>query len=332
MSIIVISEVPDDLAHVIAFTSNLHSVVVLLLHVILHLTIAYVIFDYAKCCACNFHTHLTIGEPIRVSIGIPVDTTEDNVATTNFNFKAIIDGTYTYKHPPDTFNQIEFAKRCYSVKSFDNGEAFCLSRASNYREYSCKSKISGASNVKIVHSIMQETKMVTDKRHDFHHKRTKPLQEVSLQANCPDNNLQATLHGESGLAASTLGDKHTTLHAQIDIKNESNSLYAVKQKDMGLLKQVKRELPELSKRQIINEQVKPSQEKLPLGLQEPKKLSIIGYNKCTYAVLVRNSVKVCKTKIFASFPHNKFMVEEKHQNSSGVTGVKLILKSTERER
>ena len=53
-----------------------------------------------------------------------------------------------------------------------------------------------------------------------------------------------------------------------------------------------------------------------------------GYNKPTYAVLVGNSVKVYSTSIFASLPtRSTFMVKERQKDSSGMTRVKLALKS-----
>lgn len=58
-----------------------------------------------------------------------------------------------------------------------------------------------------------------------------------------------------------------------------------------------------------------------------------GYNKLTYAVLIAgNTVKVYNTSM-ASFPHyDKFMVKEKHKDSSGAVKTKLTLKSSQISR
>ena len=86
-------------------------------------------------------------------------------------------------------------------------------------------------------------------------------------------------------------------------------------------------------RQIVrNKPVKPPQEKLlPSSLPEIRFFT--GYNKPAYAVLIGNSVKVYNTKTYASLPQsNKFFIKERHRDSSGMTRVKLTLKSAENER
>ena len=54
-----------------------------------------------------------------------------------------------------------------------------------------------------------------------------------------------------------------------------------------------------------------------------------GYKKLTYAVLVGDTVRTCNTKLYASLPlPDKYMVKQRVQYASGVTRIKLVLKSS----
>ena len=53
------------------------------------------------------------------------------------------------------------------------------------------------------------------------------------------------------------------------------------------------------------------------------------YKKLTYAVLVGDTVRTCNTKLYASLPlQDKYMVKQRVQYPSGVTRIKLVLKSS----
>ena len=54
-----------------------------------------------------------------------------------------------------------------------------------------------------------------------------------------------------------------------------------------------------------------------------------GYKKLAYAVLVGDTVRTCNTKLYASLPlQDKYMVKQRVQYASGVTRIKLVLKSS----
>jgi len=79
----------------------------------------------------------------------------------------------------------------------------------------------------------------------------------------------------------------------------------------------------------------PRKDKTPKTDHEDNVQSVMtpGYNKPTYAVLIGNSVKVYSTSVFALLPsHSTFMVKERQKDSSGVTRVKLALKSSTDQR
>lgn len=262
-------------------------------------------------------------------VGAPVDVT---TTTTQCNFK-VIDGTRGDKQPSSTSNSIA-TKQSYSIKSFDDGRHLnentfgtsgYYTASSNYSDYSYKSKIVGGGNVKptLTRSTLHGAKSVADKGYDVHRHTVKESQEPLLQEDCHNPRFRETPYPDK------------------PIQNEGSLAYTytVKQKDLEAVpqKQMHGEFKtqnsnnELSKRQT--ERNEPVQLSQPSSLPEPKKLST-GYNKSTYAVLIGNSVKVYSTNTFASFPHNnKFLVKERHQDSTGITRVKLTLKSTEsRER
>ena len=249
------------------------------------------------------------------------------------------------KQPPTTSNSIAM-KQSYSVKSFDDGShlnenTFTTSgyytASSNYSDYSYKSKIVGGGNVKVplTCSMLQGTESVADKACDVHRHTVKTSQAEASDYQNPS--FREAPHGTSFNFSESSGLKAKHPPNKIN-QNEGSFAYTIAQKDLEL--PLHKELKiqntgnEVSKRQTEtgNESVKPSQEKVPstYTLPEPKKG---GYNKSTYAVLIGNTVKVYSTNTFASFPHNnKFLVKERHQDSSGITRVKLSLKSTERER
>jgi len=309
--------------------------VILLLHVTFLLAFTYsIIFDCVKWCVYVYSLRQCCQVP---AIGVT------DVATTRCNVQVTVDGTRGDKQPSNTFNTMTLTKQSYSVKSFDDGSnfnesAFGSSRGSsgyytggsNYSDYSYRSRIVGGGNVKITRSMLQGTESVADKGHDVYADchGIKKSEKASLLDN--DNGFRKSLP----LKVEYVPDKSS--------KNESNLLYPLKQKDSELVKQLQqRESPiedlnkEHSLRQKRNESIKLLQEKLPSCLPEPKRTSTgyCGYNKPTYSVLIGNSVKVYSTNIFASFPQsNKFLVKERHQDSTGITKVKLTLKSTDRER
>ena len=266
-----------------------------------------------------------------IRVKLPTD-----AVTTTAQFRDIDVGYKTRgdKPPPITFNSIA-AKQSYSIKSFDDGSSlnentygtsgYCTA-SSNYSDSSYKSRIVGGGNVKptLTRAMFQGTESVADKDCGVHRHTIEKSQQPSLQ----DGN-----HGRSFREA-----PHTDCNFSF-IRNESSLAYTVKQKDLEVpQKQVHRNSEtqissnEHFKRQTVrNEPIKPSAEKFSPSLPEPRLFT--GYNKPTYAVLIGNSVKVYSTGTYASLPHsNKFLVKERHRDTSGITRVRLTLKSTENER
>ena len=194
-----------------------------------------------------------------------------------------------------------------------------VATASQYRDVDCRSCRDNPTITRTV-TKFQGTESVADVHCHFIEK----LQEPSLQN---DN------HGPSFYEAPHTNYKFSSLKVTHSpdkvIQNESSLAYIIKQKDLEVphdLKQVHRKLEMQNTsnehlRQIVrNEPVKPLQEKLSSTLLVPRLFT--GYNKPTYAA-----------NTYSSLPHsNKFLVKEKHRESSGITRVKLILKSAENER
>ena len=274
------------------------------------------------------------------SVGIPID----EVTTSQCNFRAPVDETRGDKQPIHTYNSIA-TKQSYSVKSFDDGTDFnentfgssgYYTASSNYSDQSYKSKIvgggSGGGNVKVTltRSTFQGTECEADRRYDVHQQTVKKSQEASMQDDYHNPSFRETPHTD--LTASSW--KVKCPRENPFAKNTQNEVYTVAKKDQLSSDVVKRQVQNESetqnssndhfKQQKIHQPTKPSS---PYSLPEPKK----GYSKSTYAVLIGGTVKVYSTNIFAALPsNNKFLVKERHQDLSGVTRVKLTLKSTEK--
>ena len=306
----------------------------------------YIIVDYARLYR-SLHS-----SKFKDSFGIRTVKLPTDAVTRQDDWKVVVDGTQRGdKQPPTTSNSIA-TKQSYSVKSFDDGihlneNTFRTSgyytASSNYSDYSYKSKIVGGGNVKpvpLTRSMLQGTESVADKGYDVHRHTVKKSQEASPQVDrevdCHNRSFQEAPHTSYNFSeSSALKVKYPPNGIG---QNEDSHAYTQKDLELPLHKESETQNTgnEVSKRQSeSNELVKPSQEKVPSTyymLPEPKKSST-GYSKSTYAVLIGNNVKVYSTNTFASFPHNnKFLVKERHQDSSGITRVKLTLKSTERER
>ena len=276
-------------------------------HVMLSVAVAYSILDcewWVKWCSHCFCVGGKLGKSIEIKIEISVQ-----AVTKGYNVQCNVDYTRADKQPSNTLDWTKLAKhQSYCVKSFDDGNS-CnegaytsgyFTTSSNYSDFSYRSRIVGAGNVKVTRSMLQGTESEADKAHDIHRHTTKISQEVSL---CEDGSMYATKQNWEGAS---------------------------------LLKQVQKESPvytqDETRHEIKYEPVKTLQEtKLPSGLPGSKLKSNTGhgYNKATYAVLVGNVVKVYSTNTFASLPlNNKFMVKERHQDATGVTKVKLALKQS----
>ena len=254
-----------------------------------------------------------------------------------------LDVSYGNKPSPSVLHSIP-TKQSYFIKSFDDGSSLnentfgtlgYYTTSSNYSDYSQKSRIIGAGcNVKpsmvkptLTRATFHGAECLADK--DCSHTIEKS-HESSLQDDyCDNQSFREAPHTNYNF--SFVIDTHA-----LGIRKESSLTYTVKQKEVSQ-KQVHRNLEtqdstnEHSKKQTLrNELVNPPQEKLPGSLQEPR--LFIGYNQPTYAVLIGNSVKVYSTNTYASLPHsNKFLVKERHRDTSGITRVRLTLKSTEND-
>ena len=314
---------------------NLSPGIVLLLYAIFSLVFIYSTFaDYVK-----WYRSLH-GQFAHRPVGIPID-----VINTCILRVAADELTRGDKQPINTFNSVA-AKQSHCVKSFDDGTSFnentfgtsgYYTASSNYSDHSYKSKIvgggSGSSNVKVAaltRSTLQGTESEADRGyHDVHRPKTiKKSQEASMQDDHHDPRFRETPHTEFNLSP---------LKVQYPPAKSIQRKYL--DSDLDVLKQVQRESEtqnsnnDGSKQQKLHQSItKPLS---PSSLPEPKKVSTTGhgYNKSTYTVLIGDSVKVYSTSVFAALPcNNKFLVKERHQDLSGVTRVKLTLKSTEKER
>lgn len=90
-----------------------------------------------------------------------------------------------------------------------------------------------------------------------------------------------------------------------------------------------------------NQTISSGPEQWKSNLHVTKKLDSItderkladSYKKESYAVLIGNSVRICNTKLYASLPLcNKYMVKDRVKDASGITRVKLSLKTFESSR
>ena len=290
----------------------------------------------------RFHSSILSKDPVKSPK--EVTSQDDQVAVD----RAAVDGIRWRgdKQPPTTSNSLAM-RQSYSVKSFDDGShlnenTFTTSgyytATSNYSDYSYKSKIVGGGNVKVplTRSMLQGTESVADKGYDVHRHTVKASQAEASDHQNPS--FREAPHTSFNFSESSGLKTKYPPNNKIS-RNEGSFAYTIAQKDLelpALHRESKTQNTgnEIAKRQAEtgNESVKPSQEKASstYALPEPKKG---GYNKSTYAVLIGNTVKVYSTNTFASFPHNnKFLVKERHQDASGITKVKLTLKSTEKER
>ena len=315
---------------------NLSPGIVLLLYATFSLAFIYSTFaDYVK-----WYRSLH-GQFAHRPVGIPIDVI--NTCT----FRAAADElTRGDKQPINTFNSVA-AKQSYSVKSFDDGTSFnentfgtsgYYTASSNYSDHSYKSKIvgggSGGSNVKVAaltRSTLQGIESEADRGyHDVHRQTIKKSQEASMQDDHHDPRFRETPHTEFNLSL-----------LKVQYPSAKNIQRKYLDSDLEVSKQVQRDSAsetqnsnnDLSKQQKIHQSI--TYPLSPSSLPEPKKVSTTGhgYNKSTYAVLIGDNVKVYSTSVFAALPrNNKFLVKERHQDLSGVTRVKLTLKSTEKER
>ena len=269
---------------------------------------------------------------VRVRTPVEIDFIEDCFITASHRQcgDILIDEIRGDKQPAtSTFNSIA-TKQSYSVKSFDDGTSLnentfetsgYVTASSNYSDLSYRSTIVGGGNAlpRLTRSMLQGTESVADKGCDVHrHTVKKPSQD-----DYRDPNFRAIPH-HADFNPSTLKVQYPPAKRSIQQKDLDS--------DLDVSQQVQRESEtqhsnnDSSAWQKINQPTKPSS---PSSLPEPKK----GYNKSSYAVLIGDSVKVYSTNIFAALPsNNKFLVKERHQDLSGVTRVKLTLKSTEKDR
>ena len=268
----------------------------------------------------NLYDHLE-RHPV---VKMPVD------ATTTLSYGALTRGDKPSTSKLKAVNGVA-AKLSFSVKSFDDGRNFnenafgtpsYYTASSNYSDQSYKSRIVGGgsgsgNNVKatLTRSTFQGMECEADKAAGNRCPHT--VHKVSMQ---DDHQPDPTRFREirHGNACDVSSLNHSQEHPPAkNIQNEKgyretlNSSYA------------------FSKEQKTHQPVKPS---TPSSLLVPSKKVPTAYNKSTYAVLIGDSVKVYSTQTFAALPsHDKFLVKERIRDLSGVTRVKLTLKSTEKK-
>ena len=321
--------------------------IIFLLYAALLLVVVYsILADYAGIFVDygRFTSRFTVTLRFRHTVKTPIEidsSTWDVTAmaneTASHRKRNPIDRTRGDRQPTSKVNSVA-TKQSYSIKSFDDGTSrnentFGTSGyvTANYSDLSYRSTIVGGGTglPRLTRSMIQGTESVSDKGYDVHRhtvKNLKPSQDASTRDDhYRDPNLRGIPHDAdfSDFNPSTLKIQNPPSKRNIQQKDLDS--------DLEVSQQVQRELEtqhsnDFSKWQKINQPTKPSS---PSSLPEPKK----GYNKSSYAVLIGDSVKVYSTNIFAALPsNNKFLVKERHQDLSGVTRVKLTLKSTEKER
>ena len=98
-------------------------------------------------------------------------------------------------------------------------------------------------------------------------------------------------------------------------------------------------LPSVSTGQTLKSTTSLNTIETPIKSQKPAQKAVENpftvttcndcYKKLSYVVLVGNTVRTCNTKLYASLPlQSKYMVKQRVQNSSGVTKIQLVVKST----
>ena len=319
----------------VTVTNHLSPVIVLLLYATLLLGIVYLIFAGNVMNLLNRFSYGRFTDPtIRVRTPVEIDF----VMASHRQCDILIDEIRGDKpQPTSTFNSIA-TKQSYSVRSFDDGTSLnentlgtsgCVTTSSNYSDLSYRSKIVGGGNglPRLTRSMFQGTESVADKGCDVHrHTVKKPSQDPSMQDDYRDPKLRVTVPHHADFNLSTLKVQYPPVKQNIHQKDLDSDLEVSQQVQRAGESENQHSNNDSSKWQSINQPTKPSS---PSSLPEPKK----GYNKPSYAVLIGDSVKVYSTNIFAALPsNNKFLVKERHQDLSGVTRVKLTLKSTEKDR
>ena len=318
----------DSVAHFISTNGlkadDLSPGIILILYATFSLAFVYSAFSnryrYVELCKDLLVVDRLTHRPV---VKIPIEVT----STIGYgDFRAMIRGD----KPPAT--SALNAKLSHSVKSFDDGRNFnenaygtpgYYTASSNYSDQSYKSRIVGggsgnSNNVKatLTRSTFQGMECVADKAVSVQRPHTvKTSHKVSIQDDYQDPTRFREIPHSNDYDVSSL--KVNYPEKRPAAKNIHN-------------KEALDSSNAFSKEQKIHQPVKPS---TPSKLLVPSKKVATAYNKSTYAVLIGDSVKVCSTHTFAALPcHNKFLVKERFQDLSGVTRVKLTLKSAEKER
>ena len=308
-------------------SDDLSPVITLILYAIFSLAFVYSAFGEYVELYRNLYDRLA-RHPV---VNMPIDVT----TTTTISY-GTFEGALTRgdKPPTSKLNAVNgvAAKLSFSVKSFDDGRSFnenafgtpgYYTASSNYSDQSYKSRIVGggsgnSNNVKatLTRSTFQGMECVADKAVSVQRPHTvKTSHKVSIQDDYQDQTrFREIPHGNDCADVSSLKVNYPEKRpAAKNIHNEKGYKEALDSSNA------------FSKGQKIHQPVKPS---TPSKLLVPSKKVATAYNKSTYAVLIGDSVKVCSTHTFAAFPcHNKFLVKERFQDLSGVTRVKLTLKS-----
>ena len=298
---------------------------------ILYATFSFVLVYSAFADCVELYRSLYLGNRRLVRspiVKIPINVTQ--TPTTSY-------GAFTRGDKPPNSTLSVAAKLSCSVKSFDDGRNFketafgthgYYTGSSNYSDQSYKSRIVGggsgrSNNVKatLTRSTFQGMECEVDKAVGIERPHTVKSSHkvVSMQDDYQDPTRFREIRHGNDCDVSSLKVNHTLKHLPAkNIRTEQNGC-----------RETLNSSNVFSKEQKTHQPVKPS---TPSSLLVPSKKVATAYSKSTYAVLIGDSVKVCSTHNFAALPnHNKFLVKERIQDLSGVTRVKLTLKSAEKK-
>jgi len=302
---------------------DLSPVIILILYATFSFVLVY--SAYADC--VELYRSLYPGNRLarRPIVKIPINVTQ--TPTTSY-------GALTRGDKPPNSTLGVAAKLSCSVKSFDDGRNFnetagfgtqgYYTGSSNYSDQSYKSRIVGggsgrSNNVKatLTRSTFQGMECEADKAVGVERPHTVKSSHKVYDYQDPTR-FREIRHGND-CDVSSLKVNHTLEH--LPTKN-------IRTEKTGCRETVNSS-NDFSKEQKTHQPVKPS---IPSSLLVPSKKVATAYNKSTYTVLIGDCVKVCSPHTFAALPsHNKFLVKERIQDLSGVTRVKLTLKSAEKK-